>query len=117
METNNSESPRERSHFSDEEKFEILQNFHQSGLTAAGFAREWGLNYGTFTKWLSKERKKEHPVEFVEVTAHSGSSDKPAEPVKIACQFGHPSGWTISFENSLSTGELTRFFVELIKAC
>jgi hypothetical protein len=39
----------------------ILDNYHQSGLTQVAFAKEHGLNLGTFRSWVAKRRTNPEP--------------------------------------------------------
>jgi hypothetical protein len=45
----------------------VLAAFERSGLSAAAFAREQGLNYTTFCGWRQRRAKIKFPPAFVEV--------------------------------------------------
>ena len=62
-----------RASYSEEERRELVQEFHSSDLTQAAFCREWNLNSKTLARWLRIERD-ENEVSFCEVELGSGSS-------------------------------------------
>jgi transposase-like protein len=46
---------------------QLLATFERSGLSAAAFARQQGLNYTTFCGWRQREAKTEPSPGFVQV--------------------------------------------------
>ncbi len=55
-----------RASYSEEERRELVQEFHSSDLTQAAFCREWNLNSKTLARWLRIERD-ENETSFCEV--------------------------------------------------
>lgn len=55
-----------RASYTDEERRELIEEFHASGLTQAAFCREWNLNSKTLARWLRLERD-DNEVSFCEV--------------------------------------------------
>lgn len=69
-----------RASYSEEERRELVQEFHSSDLTQAAFCREWNLNSKTLARWLRIERD-ENEVSFCEVEL--GSVSSPDNKVRI----------------------------------
>jgi len=61
----------------------LLAAFDRSGLTAAGFARQQGLNYTTFCGWRHRRAKTKHLPGFVQVELPT-----PATPVPVVIEVG-----------------------------
>ena len=55
-----------RASYTDEERRELIEEFHASGLTQAAFCREWNINPKTLARWLQVERQ-DNEVAFCEV--------------------------------------------------
>jgi transposase-like protein len=66
-----------RASYTDEERRELIEEFHASGLTQAAFCREWNLNSKTLARWLRIERE-DNEVSFceVELSSEAGSADE-----------------------------------------
>ena len=63
----------------------LLEDYRQSGLSQTTFARERGLNVGTFRGWLYKSRK--HPIDGLREVAllpESVRTDKAAALIRLA---------------------------------
>lgn len=55
-----------RASYTDEERRELIEEFHASGMKQVEFCREWNLNPKTLARWLRLERQ-ESEVSFCEV--------------------------------------------------
>ena len=69
-----------RASYSEEERRELVQEFHSSDLTQAAFCREWNLNSKTLARWLRIERD-EKEMSFCEVEL--GSVSSPDNKVRV----------------------------------
>jgi len=69
-----------RASYSDEERQELIGEFHSSDLTQAAFCREWNINPKTLARWLRIERD-ENEVSFCEVEV--GSTSSPENKVRV----------------------------------
>ena len=65
MDTNTNEGMG-RASYTQEERRELIEEFHASGATQAAFCREWNINPKTLARWLRLERQ-DHDVSFCEV--------------------------------------------------
>ena len=59
----------------------LLAAFDRSGLSAADFARQHGLNYTTFCGWRQRHAKTNPSPGFVQVELHGPTAPAPAELV------------------------------------
>jgi hypothetical protein len=59
----------------------LLAAFERSGLSAAAFARQRGLNYTTFCGWRQRQSKTKRSPGFVQVELPS-----PAAPVELVIE-------------------------------
>ncbi|VGO16230.1 hypothetical protein PDESU_04821 [Pontiella desulfatans] len=55
-----------RASYTDEERRELIKEYHASESTQAAFCREWNINPKTLARWLRAERQ-ENEVSFCEV--------------------------------------------------
>jgi transposase-like protein len=55
-----------RASYTEEERRELIEEFHASGIKQAAFCREWNINPKTLARWLRLERQ-EKEVSFCEV--------------------------------------------------
>ena len=55
-----------RASYTEEERQELINEFHASGMKQVEFCREWNLNPKTLARWLRLERQ-ENDVSFCEV--------------------------------------------------
>jgi hypothetical protein len=62
---------------------QLLATFDRSGLSAAAFARQHGLNYTTFCGWRAQRGKTRSVPEFVQVEVAA-----PASPVELVIEVG-----------------------------
>lgn len=77
-------SPRSRSARTDaSHRTQLLATFDRSGLSAAAFARQQGLNYTTFCGWRSQRAKTQPMPAFVQVEVAA-----PAPPVELVIEVG-----------------------------
>lgn len=65
------------------QRAKLLAAFDRSGLSAAAFARQHGLNYTTFCGWRQRRDKTPSPPAFVEVELPA-----PAAPVELLIELG-----------------------------
>lgn len=67
-----------------ERRTQMVQAFHASGLTMAGFARREGIKYATFAGWVVKAQRRGAPkseIKFTEVRLPALSA--PREPALL----------------------------------
>lgn len=77
-------SPRRRSARTDAaQRVQILAAFDRSGLSAAAFARQHGINYTTFCGWQQRRAKAASPPAFMQVELPA-----PATPVELMIELG-----------------------------
>ena len=62
---------------------QLLGTFDRSGLSAAAFARQQGLNYTTFCGWRAHRAKSQTTPAFVQVEVAA-----PAPPVELVIEVG-----------------------------
>ena len=79
MDTNENTTPG-RASYTEEERRELIEEFHSSDLTQAAFCREWNLNSKTLARWLRIERD-ENEVSFCEVEVENTST--PENTVRV----------------------------------
>ena len=55
-----------RASYTEDERRELIEEFHASGMKQAAFCREWSINPKTLARWLRLERQGQ-AVSFCEV--------------------------------------------------
>lgn len=78
------------------QRAQLLAAFDRSGLSAAAFARQHGLNYTTFCGWRQRRDKTKVSPAFVEVELPA-----PAAPVELMIELGAQARLRLS-----STGQI-----------
>lgn len=81
MKTSNGSSRRRLRRTRADRRSQILAAFDRSGLSAAAFARQQGLNYTTFCGWRHRRAKAKASPGFVQVELPS-----PAAPVELVIE-------------------------------
>ena len=76
---------------------QLLAAFDRSGLSAAAFARQHGLNYTTFCGWRAQRAKTRKVPEFVQVEVAA-----PAPPVELVIEVGPPTRLPIQSESQIA---------------
>ena len=76
MESKTQGSTQGRSGYSADDRRELIEEFHSSGLTQAAFCRQWDLNPATFSGWLRADRAQPPPVAFCEVQVPAAGSSQ-----------------------------------------
>jgi len=96
MKTNQA-SPHRRSTRTDAaRRAQLLTAFDHSGLSAAAFARQHGLNYTTFCGWRARRANTRTAPEFVQVEVAA-----PAPPVELVIEVGPPTRLRIQSESQI----------------
>ena len=96
MKTNQA-SPHGRSARTDvAHRAQLLTAFDRSGLSAAAFARQHGLNYTTFCGWRARRANTRTAPEFVQVEVAA-----PAPPVELVIEVGPPTRLRIQSESQI----------------
>ncbi len=67
MKLSNRVSPRRLRYRTTRERAQLLAAFDRSGLSAAAFVREQGLNYTTFCGWRQRQERTQASPAFVQV--------------------------------------------------
>lgn len=62
-----------RASYTEEERRELIEEFHAAGRTQAAFCREWNINPKTLARWLRLERQDAEPS-FCEVDLQPNTS-------------------------------------------
>ncbi|MBN2163154.1 MAG: transposase [Pontiellaceae bacterium] len=62
-----------RASYTDEERRDLIGEFHASGMTPAEFCREWNLNPKTLARWLRIERA-DAEISFCEIDVQPAPS-------------------------------------------
>ena len=89
--------PQRKGRVSARERAQLLLEFDRSGLSAAAFAREHGLNYTTFCGWRQRrDQGKGSPV-FVEVELPA-----PSVPVELWVELGTHARLRVQSENQVA---------------
>jgi transposase-like protein len=102
---------RGRVRVSGERREELLDEFEQSGMTGAQFARTIGLKYQTFAFWRQQRRKrkpaltnpslpKSATVEWLETVIDTASVSAPGLPLVVRL----PSGVAIELSHASQAG-------------
>lgn len=77
-------SPRRRAARTDgAQRAELLAAFDRSGLSAADFARQYGIHYTTFSGWRQRRDRTKASPGFVQVEL-----DSPAAPSELVIEMG-----------------------------
>jgi hypothetical protein len=79
------------------ERTQLLLAFDRSGLSAAAFAREHGLNYTTFCGWRQRRDKALTAPAFVEVELPA-----PGAPVELVIEVGAHARWRVHSEAQIA---------------
>ena len=88
-----------RASYSEEERRELVQEFHSSDLTQAAFCRDWNLNSKTLARWLRIERD-EREISFCEVELGSAS----ASGKKVSVHFSNGIEVSVPVNSSQELG-------------
>jgi len=91
---------------------ELLAAFEQSGLSAAAFVRQHGLNYTTFYSWRQRQRKVKSLPAFVQVEVTA-----PAAPVELLIELGRQARMRIHSESQISLATHFLHRLNLSGAC
>ncbi len=75
---------------------QIVSAFENSGLSAAAFVRQHGLNYTTFYSWRQRQRKVKSLPAFVQVEVAA-----PAAPVELVIELGPQARMRLHSESQL----------------
>lgn len=75
-----------RTQYSREYKAKVLAAFEQSGMSAAGFAKQCGIKYPTFVSWVAKARKKHG-----QATTPRSPKKSPASPAFLVAELPAPT--------------------------
>ena len=70
-----------RASYREEERRELVKEFHSSDLTQVAFCREWNLNSKTLARWLRIERD-ENEVSFCEEELENTTASENKAKVK-----------------------------------
>jgi transposase-like protein len=90
-------SPRRRSGRIDAaRRAQLLATFDRSGLSAAAFARQHGLNYTTFCGGRAQRAKTRTGPELVQVEVAA-----PAPPVELVIEMGPPTRLRVQSEGQI----------------
>jgi hypothetical protein len=93
----NKVSPHRRSARTDAaHRAQLLTAFDCSGLSAAAFARQHGLNYKTFCGWRARRAKTRTVPAFVQVEVAA-----PAPPVELVIEVGPHTRMRIQSESQI----------------
>lgn len=76
-----------------EEMYNLVTEYRNSGLSARAFSKEKGISTSTFCYWIRKKKEEDQPGGFVEVTTGSKSSTRELEliyPNGVKLQMSSP---------------------------
>jgi transposase-like protein len=76
---------------------QVLAEFDRSGLSAAAFAREHGLNYTTFCGWRQRRDKTKLAPAFIEVELPA-----PTAPVELVIEVGAHARLRVHCESQIA---------------
>jgi len=79
------------------QRAQLLTVFDRSGLSAAAFARQHGLNYTTFCGWRQRRSKVTSSPAFVQIEMAT-----PPAPVELVIELGPPARLRISSDHQLA---------------
>lgn len=91
-----------------EQRLQMVELFRHSGLTRAGFSRQYGIPLATLNWWLAKARRASilpAPIVFNEVRL---TPPAVAPPHPWVMEVVAPSGLTIRCREALSAREVAR---------
>ena len=91
MKTSNGSSRRRLRRTQADRRSQLLAAFDRSGLSAAAFARQQGLNYTTFCGWRHRRAKTKPSSGFVQVELPS-----PVAPVELVIELNERARMRIS---------------------
>ena len=83
MKSTNGFARQRRSRTSTAQRAQLLAAFERSGLSAAAFARQHGLNYTTFCGWRQRQANAEPSPGFVQVDLPT-----PEDPAEVVIELG-----------------------------
>lgn len=89
-------SLRQRTRSDAARRAQLLATFDRSGLSAAAFAREQGLNYTTFCGWRQRRDRAKPSPGFVQVEVAT-----PATPVELVIEVGDHARLRVHSESQL----------------
>ena len=99
----NESKPTQRKRFTREQRQEILERFHQSGLKQQDFVLREGISKASLGKWLHAERRptkaRVKPVKFQEVSL-------PPLGARWAVEVISPRNWTLRLAQGTSSQAL-----------
>src|SRR5512147_2794357 len=100
MESENTNGKRKHKRSTAEERAQILEQFHRSGMTRLAFSRTHDIAQSTLSKWLTTaKRKSSAPALFRELRVPQVSSAVTATP--WAVEIIGPDGLTIRCREAL----------------
>jgi orotate phosphoribosyltransferase-like protein len=76
-----------------EEMYNLVTEYRNSGLSAKAFSKERGISSSTFCYWIRKKKEEDHPGGFVEVATGLKSSTHELEliyPNGVKLQMSSP---------------------------
>jgi len=62
-----------------EEMYDLVMEYQNSGLSAKTFSKEKGFSPSTFSYWVRKKKQEDHPGGFVKIDSLASSSNNPLE--------------------------------------
>lgn len=83
MKTSNRVARRRRARTTAWRRAQLLAAFERSGLSAAAFARQQGLNYTTFCNWRQRQGQAKPAPDFVQVEL-----PPPSAPAELVLELG-----------------------------
>ena len=96
MKTNKASPPSRSSRTDAAHRAQLLAVFDCSGLSAAAFARQHGLNYTTFCGWRAQRAKTRTAPAFVQVEVAA-----PAPPVELVIELGSHARMRVQSESQM----------------
>ena len=91
-----------------EQRARMVDEYHASGLTMAGFARREGIKYATFAGWVAKAQRvapAKGPIRFAEVRLPRAATNVPAGG---ALEVRLPDGTVVRGERVAGVAALVR---------
>jgi len=99
MKTSNGFARHARTRATAARRAQLLATFERSGLSAAGFARQHGLNYTTFCGWRQRQAKAEPSPGFVQVELPT-----PEIPAQLVIELGASARMRITDAGQIALG-------------
>ena len=96
MKTNKASAPGRSARTDAAHRAQLLAAFDRSGLSAAAFARQHGLNYTTFCGWRAQRAKTRTAPAFVPVAVAV-----PAPPVELVIEVGSHTRMRVQSESQI----------------